>query len=181
LLKRYKDYDQQFLALIPQKPTGGKGKGRLEPNIDMIIEKALHERYLITHQTKISLLIEEIISYCTRAGLKAPSSRTIRRRLDELLDKLVDERDRARHTSKQYASVMRHFPTTELPHKVWPIDHTPVDLIIVDEVYRKPIGRPYLTLAIDVYSRCIPGFCLTLDAPIKEQQLATKEALLSSD
>ena len=41
----------------------------------------------------------------------------------------------------------------------------PVDLIIVDDVFRKPIGRPYLTLAIDVYSRCIPGFCLTLDSP----------------
>ena len=45
------------------------------------------------------------------------------------------------------------------------IDHTPVDLIVVDEQYRRPIGRPYLTLAIDVYSRCIPGFCLSLEAP----------------
>ena len=26
-------------------------------------------------------------------------------------------------------------------------------------------GRPYLTVAIDVYSRCVVGFCLTLDPP----------------
>jgi putative transposase len=45
------------------------------------------------------------------------------------------------------------------------IDHTPVDVIIVDEIYRLPIGRPYLTVAIDVYSRCIAGFCLSLEAP----------------
>jgi putative transposase len=45
------------------------------------------------------------------------------------------------------------------------IDHTPIDLIVVDEQYRRPIGRPYLTLAIDVYSRCIPGFSLSLEAP----------------
>lgn len=28
-----------------------------------------------------------------------------------------------------------------------------------------PIGRPYITLAIDVYSRCIAGFVLSLEAP----------------
>ncbi|WP_456294226.1 hypothetical protein [Streptomyces mirabilis] len=33
------------------------------------------------------------------------------------------------------------------------IDHTPVDVIVVDEQHRKPIGRPYLTAAIDVTSR----------------------------
>ena len=33
------------------------------------------------------------------------------------------------------------------------IDHTIVDLIVVDEVTRTPIGRPILTLAIDVHTR----------------------------
>lgn len=45
------------------------------------------------------------------------------------------------------------------------IDHTPLDVIVVDEVHRKPIGRPYLTLAIDVYSRMVAGLYVTLDAP----------------
>ena len=35
----------------------------------------------------------------------------------------------------------------------------------MDEKYHQPIGRPYLTIAIDVFSRCIPGFCLTLEPP----------------
>jgi len=33
------------------------------------------------------------------------------------------------------------------------IDHTGIDLIVVDERERQPIGRPCLTVAIDVYSR----------------------------
>src|SRR3546814_9200103 len=41
------------------------------------------------------------------------------------------------------------------------IDHTVVDLMIVDEYDRVPIGRPYLTIAIDVFSRCVPGFVVT--------------------
>lgn len=49
--------------------------------------------------------------------------------------------------------------------EVLQVDHTPVDLILVDEAHRKPIGRPWLTVAIDVHSRCIAGFLLSFDPP----------------
>jgi putative transposase len=45
------------------------------------------------------------------------------------------------------------------------VDHMPVDLILVDPVDREPIGRPWLTVAIDAYSRCIAGFHVSLEAP----------------
>jgi putative transposase len=45
------------------------------------------------------------------------------------------------------------------------MDHTVVDCMIVDDHTRQPIGRPYITVGIDMYSRCITGFCLTLEAP----------------
>jgi len=44
-------------------------------------------------------------------------------------------------------------------------DHTPVDVIVVDERHRLPAGRPYLTVAIDVASRCVVGMVVTLEAP----------------
>jgi putative transposase len=45
------------------------------------------------------------------------------------------------------------------------IDHTLVDVIVVDSATRTPIQRPWLTLAIDVYSRCVVGFYLSLEPP----------------
>jgi putative transposase len=45
------------------------------------------------------------------------------------------------------------------------IDHTLVDIIVVDEQYRRPIGRPVLTIAIDVCTRMVAGFHLALEAP----------------
>ena len=45
------------------------------------------------------------------------------------------------------------------------MDHTPVDVIVVDERHRLPIGRPYVTVAIDVASRCVVGLVVTLEAP----------------
>ena len=40
-----------------------------------------------------------------------------------------------------------------------------MDVIVVDEKYREPIGKPYLTLAIGTFTRCIVGMLLTLEAP----------------
>jgi putative transposase len=37
------------------------------------------------------------------------------------------------------------------------IDHTEVDLIVVDVRHRLLIGRAYVTVSIDVASRCIVG------------------------
>jgi putative transposase len=45
------------------------------------------------------------------------------------------------------------------------VDHTVVDVIVVDEWHRLPIGRPYVTAAIDVASRCVVGLVVTLEAP----------------
>ncbi|WP_192882618.1 Mu transposase C-terminal domain-containing protein [Neisseria lactamica] len=45
------------------------------------------------------------------------------------------------------------------------IDHTKLDIILVDDVYRKPIGRPWITLAIDVFSRMVTGFYVSFDPP----------------
>lgn len=45
------------------------------------------------------------------------------------------------------------------------IDHTLIDVIVVDERERRPIGRPYLTLGLDEASRCALGMVVTLEAP----------------
>jgi putative transposase len=51
------------------------------------------------------------------------------------------------------------------PLDVVQIDHTTVDLIVVDDVTRQPIGRPVLTVAIDVHTRLVTGFYLAMDYP----------------
>lgn len=45
------------------------------------------------------------------------------------------------------------------------IDHTPLDLILLDDETLYPIGRPYLTLLIDVFSKCIIGYFLSFRTP----------------
>jgi putative transposase len=45
------------------------------------------------------------------------------------------------------------------------VDHTPVDLELVDDVHRQPVGKPWITVAFDVFSRMIAGFCVSFDPP----------------
>ncbi len=56
-------------------------------------------------------------------------------------------------------------PEVTAPLEQVQIGHTVIDLIIVDERDRQPVGRPYLTVAIDVFTRCVPGMAVTLEAP----------------
>ncbi len=56
-------------------------------------------------------------------------------------------------------------PIATRHNECWEMDHTVLDVIVIDEETGLPIGRPTLTLAIDRYSRVIPGFHIGWDAP----------------
>jgi putative transposase len=51
------------------------------------------------------------------------------------------------------------------PLEVVRTDHTQVDVIVVDEQHRQGMFRPSITRAIDVLTRMVTGFHLTLEAP----------------
>lgn len=62
------------------------------------------------------------------------------------------------------------------------IDHTPIDLIVIDKNTWLPLGRPWLTLAIDKYSRMVVGFYITFNAPSSHSVLqCLKQMILPKD
>ncbi|WP_022942784.1 Mu transposase C-terminal domain-containing protein [Psychromonas hadalis] len=63
-----------------------------------------------------------------------------------------------------FAYCSSHKPPTRILERV-EIDHTPLDLILLDDELLMPLGRPYLTLLIDVFSGCVLGFHLSYKAP----------------
>jgi putative transposase len=56
----------------------------------------------------------------------------------------------------KFRSVKGH-TTTNAALERGEIDHTPLDLFVVDEETFLPLGRPYITLCIDDFTRCILG------------------------
>lgn len=45
------------------------------------------------------------------------------------------------------------------------MDHCQLDVLFVDDTGEKVLGRPWLTLALDTYSRAVPGYYLSLTPP----------------
>jgi putative transposase len=52
-------------------------------------------------------------------------------------------------------------PQGDYPNHQWEVDHTPLDLFVIDEDSKHVHGRPWLTVIMDRYTRCIVGFSLS--------------------
>jgi putative transposase len=166
LIHAYRYSGGLLTSLVPGKTDGGRGKSRLSGEQDAIIREAIEAVYLNRQQAPVSQVIEEVHRHCHQAGISPPSAGAVRRRVQALsVHETVRQRQGSQALRRRAAPVIGTFPDSPYPLAVIQIDHTPVDLIIVDDSEREPIGRPYLTVAIDVYSRCITGFCLSLDPP----------------
>jgi putative transposase len=109
--------------------------------------------------------MEEVERQCSAAGVKPVSRKAIDLRIAALDPRLVTSR---RHGGKAartfYGPVGGHYDVSA-PLDVMQIDHTRVDAIVVSEVTRKPLGRPWITLGIDVASRIVMGMFISFDAP----------------
>lgn len=166
LIKIYRASGYELLSLIPNKTNGGKGKSRIKSDLEYIIDFEIRNLYLSKQKIKSSKLVEAIRLNCFNKQLNPPSKNTILRRLANCFSAQEVASKRLGGSAKaKYIPVKGKFPQQQYPLQVYQIDHTKVDLIVVDELYRQPIGRPYITVIIDVYSRCIAGFCLTLEPP----------------
>lgn len=109
-------------------------------------------------------LVEEVRALCRLHQVPCPSRPTIDRRLKRAGDPKV----RRRGVAAPGSADPRISPGTfivQRPLDVVQIDHTPMDIVVVDDLYRQPLGKPYLTLATDVATRCILGFVISFVPP----------------
>ena len=165
LVKIWKQSGGSIPALAPRKSDGGRGRGRISSSIESIISIAISDTYLTCQKSSVAVLMRTIKERCRKLNIPSPSLNTIRLRIRNLKSDYAMEKRSGADASKHLQPIVGHFPATNEVLDVVQIDHTPVDLIIVDSYTRQTIGRPWITVAIDVYSRCIVGFCLTLDPP----------------
>ena len=137
---------------------------RLIRKREEIIRIAIKGVYLQKNKPPIAELLREVQSKCLLAGLQPPHRRTVEARLKD-----INLKEQAtKRGEKKLAMAAKAKPgiiKPEMPLDIVQLDHTRADIFVVDEETRQPIGRPWLTMAIDVYSRMVTGFYLSMDAP----------------
>ncbi len=164
-LKIYND-SMLLSSLLPEERSGGRGKSRLDKATEKIIQITIEDYYLNKQKPSVQHTCDEAIRRCKNAGVSLPSPITVRRRISVLSDK---ERLRKRigwqAARDKYEAIKGEFPGADYPLSVIQMDHTELDITLVDDVDRLPVGRPWLTLAIDVFSRMVAGMYISLDPP----------------
>ncbi|VVO87295.1 Transposon Tn7 transposition protein TnsB [Pseudomonas fluorescens] len=164
-LERYQNWNE-ILALVPRKRGWKSGATRLTIEAEKIIRDVIDDHYLKSQRPSIQSTIAEVAMRAKAQGITPPGASAIRARIAKIPEKQVlRKRGFADQARNRYTPSVGKFPGADYPLAVIQIDHTPIDLIVVDDLHRKPIGRLWLTVAIDVHSRMIAGYYLALEEP----------------
>lgn len=164
LIKAYKarPITSSLLTVAAGTQTGSR---RLPEAIEAIIAEAIEGFFKSRQKPSINALHKEVRRRCAQQGLRAPCWTSIRDRVAAIDPaELVAAREGAKAARSRYHPVPGTY-RIERAFEVVQIDHTLLDVIVVDRAHRQPLQRPWVTLAIDVASRMVAGFYLTLEPP----------------
>lgn len=172
ILARYRAEGQR--GLLRSANFGGKGKPRINREAEAILQQLLSE-YLSDQRKSASIIYEEIFSECHKYGIKKPPSyHTVLRRIKQLDDRVVVEsRLGSKAFSQKYGISQGSYVDNKHPLQTIMIDHNKLDIFLRDEITNEVLGKPWLTIGIDAYSRCIWGYHLGLDSPSADTDALT--------
>jgi putative transposase len=152
--------------LLPRRCGRRPGLRRCTPQMEAIVSDNIQKHYLTREQPTINHLMDQINAVCREKHLKPPARSTVTRRIDAIA---AFERARRRQGSRAAKQAYEPRPGSliaERPLQIVQIDHTRCDYVLVtDDAQRQPLGRPWLTVAIDVKTRCLLGIHVAFDAP----------------
>ncbi|WP_415716104.1 transposase [Maridesulfovibrio sp.] len=158
--------DSRLLSSLVNTRRADKGKSRLEDNVEEIIADIIDKDFLTDQKIKVSHVYQRVKEECFNAGVEPPHLNTVRNRVKTIPhQKKVAKRQGRKKAENKYSGIKGHFPGADFPLAVVQIDHTPLDIILVDDAHRLPLSRPWITLAMDVFSRMVVGFYISLEKP----------------
>lgn len=181
LLARYRE-NPVTASLVAAKPGPPKGTRRLAPRVEAVVERAIEAVYEQRERPTLARLRRDVRQDCQEAGLTPPSRKALAARVSaRSLRDMVRAREGTEAARQRFASV-RPGPRPTAPLQLVQADHTRVDLLAVDDRSRLPLGRPWLTLLLDVATRCVLGLYVSFDAPSAVGvALAVAQAVLPKD
>lgn len=171
--RKYLEGDKTLVRLIDQTQRRGNRTSRFPEIVKDIVEKVIDRIYLTDNRPTVQEVVDQARLEVLRENqllpldvqLPAPSLRLVRTLIDAIpaYDRYAARYGRDEAT-KRFRSVQAH-RTTLLPLERAEIDHTRMDIMVVDDDSGMPLGRPWLTACIDDFTRCILGVHVSFDAP----------------
>lgn len=168
--------------LVPKHSQKGR-MAAIRGELEDILAPCLEEAYLLPERPAVTHLYEEFggrvrsinVRRLPADQLKLPSLATLRRYIAKLNPVEVDRLREGEFAAKRkHRNAVGRLEVGKILDR-WEIDHTLLDVHVVDPETGEVIGRPYLTVIMDRHSRMIMAFLLHLSAPNTESVLRTIE------
>jgi putative transposase len=136
-----------------------------------IVDEVVDEKYLSPQRLTVSAVYEAVIGRIAdengfREGadkLPIPSARSIYAVVNQLDEYEVIKARCGKRIADLRCGIYKRGPQPTRPLERVEIDHTLLDLFVIDPATKMPIGRPTLTIAIDKYTRMILGFYMSFN------------------
>lgn len=180
-IQRYKRQGD-ITAFLPAPRGIRRGQSSLDPAVEAIIEFAVRRKLRDAGNCTVRSVKEAIRADCEAIDKTPPAASTVLGRIKKLkadADALPSEVGRQ---VRERQRLVRGSAEAQRPLERVEIDHTLVDTHIVDAKDGGPLGRPWLTIAIDVFTRVILGFYLALEYPSRlSLALCLRHAILPKD
>jgi putative transposase len=160
------EIEPKVSALVPRKRGRRKGSRYLGTEREALVQGALEESFLTRERPSLEVANDQLELKCAKQGLVRPCEKTVRNRLKSIAPEYVVQR---RHGAKRAREKFKPVPGTLLamrPMELIEIDHTLADILLVsDDTRRLVVGRPWVTFAICIATRCVVGFHISFEAP----------------
>lgn len=163
-LERYRQTGNTDLLPPPTRP-GGRGKSRINRRAQEIIEEVIEKVVLTRQGGSARKFYREVKRRLSKAGLEV-SQATLSDRLSKIPEyRYTKARTGYNETRKTHDPIRDNYPAVARPLEVVQIDHWKADIEILSEDRTQVIGRVWITLAIDIFSRMVFGMHVGFDAP----------------
>lgn len=164
---------QDRRALIPRMDRRGSRNLRQDPEVQRLLVEAMQEALNASPQATVPTIYVHLIKKIDAENrqrlpaekLKRPALRSVYRMLAraDVYEHIALREGKAaaeRRLRLNKSSVISRHILERVE-----VDHTPLDLFLIDERTWLPLGRPTLTVAIDHFSRMLLGYHVSFDSP----------------
>lgn len=194
-IRHYRKAGEDIRALIDRHMDKGNRESRLGELLETIADDVIETVYMTLERRSRQEVLETLRGRVAQQNLgrlasekiPRPGINYVKRRINEIpaYDRCV-ARYGKRLADIKFRAAGLGAPAEKLLARA-SIDHCRLDLMVVDEESRLPLGRPWLTLVMDERSRYVLGFYIGFEEPSAvsvgravSQALMPKTELLSA-
>lgn len=163
-------YGNGFLGLLPRIHARGNRERKIDQAVIDIMNGVIDEFYAQPGERSLVSCWGEACQQCAENGLPAPGERTFRNEIKRRsANAMIEARqgEKAAYASSEFywrleRTVPRH---GDRPFEIGHIDHTELDLQFVGSRKGENLGKAWLTVLIDAYTRMVLAWVIMFDAP----------------